>query len=98
MLAACRCLTFTWVGLAIGLLFYTKSNDTPSLLSLRSRCDLLFACLWFMLLMPYVSMSLYVSDKQFYAADMSGRRLYRPSAHYIAKVRCGVLCWCVLWC
>lgn len=81
-----RCLTFTWVGIAIGLLYYS-TQPTPNLLSLRSRSNLMFACLWFMMLMPYVSMSLYTSDKEFYAADMSGRHLYRPSAYYAAKAR-----------
>lgn len=37
-----------------------------------------------LLLLPYVYMSLYSSDKQYYTADVAGR-LYRPSAHYCAK-------------
>lgn len=38
-----------------------------------------------LLLLPYVYMSLYTSDKQYYMADLSAK-LYSPSAYYVAKV------------
>jgi hypothetical protein len=38
-----------------------------------------------LLLLPYVYMSLYTADKQYYTADLSAK-LYSPSAYYTAKV------------
>lgn len=39
-----------------------------------------------MLLVPYVYMSIFAGDKQFYMADI-GNKLYSVSAYYTAKVR-----------
>lgn len=51
----------------------------------RSRLDVCFIEVCVLLLLPYVYMSLYTADKQYYMADIAGR-LYRPSAYYVAKV------------
>lgn len=47
--------------------------------------NMLFTTVLVMLLMPYVSISLFTADKQMYIADASARR-YRASAYYCAKV------------
>lgn len=60
-----RILTFTWVGLLTGVLFYSLSGTASSLMS---RLNLLFSNLAFVTLMPYISMSLYTADKKFYLA------------------------------
>jgi hypothetical protein len=78
----CRCLTFTWVAILIGLLYYGMPTDGSSL---RSRLNLCYVGLSFVVLMPYISMGLYTSDKKFYLADASAK-LYRPVAYYFAKV------------
>lgn len=85
-LAACpvprRTLTFTWVAILIGLLYYGMPDDGTSL---RARLNLCYVGLSFVVLMPYISMGLYTSDKKFYLADASAK-LYRPVAYYLAKV------------
>jgi hypothetical protein len=48
--------------------------------------NLLFSSLSFFMLMPFISMSLFTADRQFYLADISAK-LYHPSAYYVAKVR-----------
>jgi hypothetical protein len=60
-----RLLTFTWVGLLTGVLFYALAGDASSIMS---RLSLLFSNLCFLTLMPYISMSLYTADKKFYLA------------------------------
>ena len=77
-----RTLTFSWVALLMGLLYFNMPLDASSL---RGRLNLLFNGLVFFCLMPYVSMSLYTADKKFYIADASAK-LYRPHAYYAAKV------------
>jgi len=77
-----RTLTFCWVGILEGLLFFNLPNDGNSL---RTRLNTLFCILSFVILMPYISMGLYTADKKFYLADASAK-LYRPSAYYLAKV------------
>ena len=77
-----RMLTFSWVALLMGLLYFNMPLDASSL---RGRLNLLFNGLVFFCLMPYVSMSLYTADKKFYIADASAK-LYRPHAYYAAKV------------
>lgn len=52
--------------------------------SLRARLNVLFVEPVILLLLPYVYMSLYTSDKQYYIADSSAK-LYHPSAYYLAK-------------
>lgn len=44
-----------------------------------------YAVLSFYLLMPFVFMSLFTSDKRFFAADTTAR-LYHPFQYYMAKV------------
>jgi hypothetical protein len=91
-----RTLTFSWVALLMGLLYFNMPLDASSL---RGRLNLLFNGLVFFCLMPYVSMSLYTADKKFYIADASAK-LYRAHAYYAAKVRvpplgapAGCPCW-----
>ncbi|KAI8470965.1 MAG: hypothetical protein J3K34DRAFT_520870 [Monoraphidium minutum] len=77
-----RTLTFSWVALLMGMLYFNMPMDASSL---RGRLNLLFNSLVFFCLMPYVSMSLYTADKKFYIADSSAK-LYRAHAYYAAKV------------
>jgi hypothetical protein len=70
------------VGIFMGLLFYSLPQDGTGV---RSRLNLLFVMLAFVILMPYISMGLYTADKRFYLADASSK-LYRPLAYYMAKV------------
>lgn len=44
-----------------------------------------YAVLSFYLLMPFVFMSLFTSDKRFFAADTTAR-LYHPLQYYLAKI------------
>ncbi|KAF8066171.1 abcG22 [Scenedesmus sp. PABB004] len=87
---AARALTFTWVAILIGLLYYGMPPDASSL---RARLNLCYVSLSFVVLMPYISMGLYTSDKKFYLADASAK-LYRPAAYYAAKVVCAL---CFAW-
>jgi hypothetical protein len=66
------------------MLFYALPDDGASV---RSRLNLCYLALTFVVLMPYVSMGLYSSDKKFYLADASAK-LYRPLCYYVAKVTC----------
>eukprot|EP00879_Flechtneria_rotunda_P017044 GHRR01017850.1.p1 GENE.GHRR01017850.1~~GHRR01017850.1.p1 ORF type:complete len:820 (+),score=223.92 GHRR01017850.1:95-2554(+) len=77
-----RTMTFAWVAILMGLLYYGMPEDAASI---RGRLNLVFNILSFFCLMPYVSMSLYSADKRFYIADASAK-LYRPLAYYMAKV------------
>lgn len=60
-----RVLTFTWVGILTGVLFYDLPGDATSV---QRRLNLVFSNLAFLVLMPYISMSLYTADKKFYLA------------------------------
>jgi hypothetical protein len=60
-----RILTFTWVGILTGVLFYNLPGDASSL---QRRLNLVYSNLAFLCLMPYISMSLYTADKKFYLA------------------------------
>jgi ABC-type multidrug transport system permease subunit len=51
--------------------------------SCRPQCA--YAVLSFYLLMPFVFMSLFTSDKRFFAADTTAR-LYHPFQYYMAKI------------
>lgn len=77
-----RTMTFAWVAILMGLLYYGMAADATSI---RGRLNMTFNILSFFCLMPYVSMSLYSADKKFYIADASAK-LYRPHAYYAAKV------------
>ncbi|KAL6762732.1 hypothetical protein V8C86DRAFT_3086957 [Haematococcus lacustris] len=76
-----RMLTFAWIAFFIGLIFYNLPA-TPEAVQLR--LNLHYSNTSFFLLMPYISMSLYTSDRQYYLADISSS-LYRPIIYYIAK-------------
>lgn len=65
----------------MGLIYYNLPNTVDSL---RSRLNVLFVEPVILLLLPYVYMSLYTADKQYYIADSSAK-LYHPSAYYLAK-------------
>lgn len=58
-----RCLIFTWLAVFVGLIFY---NLPASVDALRSRMNVLFVEPVILLLMPYVYMSLFTSDKQYF--------------------------------
>ncbi|KAJ9505285.1 hypothetical protein QJQ45_027868 [Haematococcus lacustris] len=77
-----RMLTFAWIAVFVGLIFYNLPA-TPEAVQLR--LNLHYSNTSFFLLMPYISMSLYTSDRQYYLADISSS-LYRPIIYYIAKV------------
>jgi hypothetical protein len=77
-----RTLTFCWVAVLVGLIYY----DLPtSASSIRARINLLYSALCFFMLMPFISMGLYVQDKQFYVRDTAAR-LYSPLSYYCSKV------------
>jgi ABC-type multidrug transport system ATPase subunit len=76
-----RCLIFCWLAIFVGLIYYNLPNTVDSL---RSRLNVLFVEPVILLLLPYVYMSLYTADKQYYIADSSAK-LYHPSAYYVAK-------------
>lgn len=77
-----RTMTFAWVAILMGILYYNMPDDASSI---RGRLNMTFNNLVFFCLMPYVSMSLYCADKKFYVADASAK-LYRSHAYYVAKV------------
>lgn len=81
--AVCRVLTTTYIGLVAGLLAYKA--DFNSISGLQSKSNYMFGSMLFVLLLPYVNISLYTSDKKIYLADVSAKR-YRASAYYTAKV------------
>lgn len=76
-------LTNTFVALLYALFAY--HTDFSSMLGMQSMAAYLFTSIIVALLLPYVSISLYTSDKRIYLADASAK-LYRPSAYYAAKV------------
>jgi hypothetical protein len=47
--------------------------------SIGLRLNLLFSNICFFMLMPYISMSLFAADKQFYVADISARWAPAPA-------------------
>lgn len=82
-----RILTFTWVGLLTGILFYNLPGDSSSL---QRRLNLVFSNLAFLVLMPYISMSLYTADKKFYLAGESSliRHTYTQNLRQIMHYPC----------
>jgi len=76
-----RMLIFTWISIFLGLIYFDLGNNIADL---RSRMNVLFIQPVIFLLLPYVYMSLYTSDKQYFIADVSAK-LYSPSAYYVAK-------------
>jgi hypothetical protein len=69
-----------------GMVFYNTPADTIS--GLRNRMSVCFLLPMLSVLMPYVSICIYTSDKRIYLADVSAK-LYRPWAYYASKVRGG---------
>eukprot|EP00877_Chromochloris_zofingiensis_P009782 jgi/Chrzof1/5057/Cz15g10060.t1 len=72
--AAGRTLTFAWIAVFSGLLFYNLGHDATTW---YTKLGLLFTMLFNFVTMPYISMSLYTADKAQYLADVSSK-LYRP--------------------
>ena len=84
-----RTLTFCWVGILQGLLFFNTPQEGSSF---RSRMNLVFCVLVIQTLLPYASVGLYSADKKLYIGDAASK-LYRPSSYYLAKVCQGKCCW-----
>ncbi|GFR50617.1 hypothetical protein Agub_g12701, partial [Astrephomene gubernaculifera] len=82
-----RMLTFVWVGLFSNFLTYNFPTDATNI---ALRANLLFALVFFFIVMPFVFMSLFTADKRFFLLEASARGggggLYAPSAYYAAKV------------
>jgi ABC-type multidrug transport system permease subunit len=76
-----RLLVCAYVGLMVGLVSY---NIGSGLEALRSRLNIMYAQILVCLLLPFVYLSLYIADKQYFIADVNAG-LYRPSAYYLAK-------------
>jgi hypothetical protein len=76
-------LTAAWLGLMYGLVFYNMSGN--SLDSIRNRINLLYGTVLCGFMLPYMSLTLYTSDKRIHMADTAAKR-YRLSAYYAAKV------------
>ncbi|KAI8474989.1 MAG: hypothetical protein J3K34DRAFT_489493 [Monoraphidium minutum] len=77
-----RMATFAYVGLLNGLIFYSLSGQAATL---QDRVGACYGLLSFFMLMPFVFMGLFWSDRTFYVADTAAR-LYHPVAYYAAKV------------
>lgn len=77
-------LTATYVALIYSLFAY--NSDFSSILGMQSMSAYCFTAIMVALLLPYISISLYTSDKRIYLADASAAKLYRSSAYYVAKV------------
>lgn len=76
-------LTFAYVAVLTGILAYDANFH--SILGLQSLGNYIYGALMMMMMMPYISISLYTNDKRLYLADVSAKR-YTPSAYYMAKV------------
>eukprot|EP00877_Chromochloris_zofingiensis_P013185 jgi/Chrzof1/811/Cz01g29200.t1 len=76
-----RMLVFTEIAIFTGLIFYNLEDDINSV---RNRMNVLFVEPVIFMLLPYVYMSLYTADKQYFIQD-SASKLYHPSAYYVAK-------------
>ncbi len=66
---------------------YVYTSICPPKRTINQAC---YSILSFFLLMPFVFMGLFWSDKIFYMTD-AGARLYHPAAYYAAKVGCNRL-------
>ncbi|KAG1673764.1 hypothetical protein FOA52_002333 [Chlamydomonas sp. UWO 241] len=90
-----RTLTFSWVALFVGLVYFNLPNgrlgDDGGLdgsdagTAMQLRLNTLFNNTAFFMLMPYVSMSLFTSDRRYFLAESSAK-LYGPGIYYMAKV------------
>ena len=74
-------LVFAYCAVMSGLFFYNLGTDFEGL---RSRLNLFYVEALFVILLPYVYMSLYTADKQYFMSDASAK-LYSTSAYYVAK-------------
>eukprot|EP00884_Botryococcus_braunii_P017815 jgi/Botrbrau1/4717/Bobra.0218s0033.2 len=71
----------TWVGIVAGLAAY----DIPwTFYDSGQRVVVQFFLIVVFMLLPFCYMSIYISDKQFYQADVQAG-LYHPSAYYLAQ-------------
>eukprot|EP00882_Tetradesmus_deserticola_P008255 GHRQ01008705.1.p1 GENE.GHRQ01008705.1~~GHRQ01008705.1.p1 ORF type:complete len:649 (+),score=233.14 GHRQ01008705.1:624-2570(+) len=77
-----RMMTFTYVSAISGLVGWSLPGGADSMFQ---RLSVNYAVLTFYFLMPFVFMSIFTSDKRFFAADTSAR-LYHPLQYYLAKV------------
>ncbi|MEW5296992.1 MAG: hypothetical protein WDW36_000232 [Sanguina aurantia] len=80
--AAGRILTFVWVALVSNYITYSLPGDAAFI---RVRMSLLFALLFFFLVMPFIFMSLFAADKRVYMLDAAAG-LYHPFPYYMAKL------------
>eukprot|EP00878_Enallax_costatus_P012559 GHUV01013117.1.p1 GENE.GHUV01013117.1~~GHUV01013117.1.p1 ORF type:complete len:585 (+),score=193.17 GHUV01013117.1:274-2028(+) len=77
-----RMMTFTYVALVSGIVSWNLPGEASSMFNRMSVC---YAVLTFYFLMPFVFMSIFTSDKRFFAADTTAR-LYHPAQYYLSKV------------
>lgn len=76
-----RMLVFTVVGILTGLITWNYPNTAETI---QRRMGLLYLVLTFMLLTPFVFMSFFTADKQFFEADIKSK-LYTTTPYYLAK-------------
>lgn len=72
----------TYVAVLAGILAYNA--DFSSITGLQTQDNYIYGMMMVMLL-PYISISLYTNDKRLHLADASAKR-YTPSSYYAAKV------------
>ncbi|KAL6748515.1 ABC-2 type transporter-domain-containing protein, partial [Haematococcus lacustris] len=84
-----RLITFSWLAVLIGLVFFNLGTSPEGL---RNRLNLLAWNTLFYLLIPFINMGLYTSDRRFFLADMASG-LYKPSLYYMAKVSVSLPCY-----
>ncbi|KAF6258116.1 hypothetical protein COO60DRAFT_1520342 [Scenedesmus sp. NREL 46B-D3] len=77
-----RMMTFTYVSAISGICSWSLTGGAESMFQRLSVC---YAVLTFYFLMPFVFMSIFTSDKRFFAADTAAR-LYHPLQYYLSKV------------
>ncbi|KAL6748511.1 ABC-2 type transporter-domain-containing protein [Haematococcus lacustris] len=77
-----RLVLCSWTALIVGLAYHHLPTS-PDGVRLRVGLHALNTC--FFMLIPYVYMGLYTSDRRFFLADMASG-LYKPSLYYMAKV------------
>ncbi|KAG1665475.1 hypothetical protein FOA52_007607 [Chlamydomonas sp. UWO 241] len=78
-----RTIIFTWVGIVIGLVFWSDGGSEVQ--AIRTNTYALFAEVTAFVLLPFVYIGMYTSDKKYFVAD-SAAGLYHASAYYAAKV------------
>lgn len=77
-----RMMTFTYVSAISGICAWSLPGGAESMFQ---RMSVSYAVLTFYFLMPFVFMSIFTSDKRFFAADTAAR-LYHPAQYYLSKV------------